>query len=148
MLRLIFLRLADVSDGAGLGGGDRDWPGDLWGCGIFGNFLDHFALPTIEASLAGIPGCDAGRAEDEAGARNVDVVAEESVHNFHERELDGLSVLEISDGWRRDFSAYAADHPLMEITEDFLAQRWRATADAVDFDVSADASVWINRHGG
>jgi len=75
-------------------------------------------------SLAGISGGDAECAEDEAGARNIDVVADQGVHDFHERGLDGLRVLEIGDGMEARFGrgAHAADHALMEITEDFLTQ--------------------------
>src|SRR6202035_1765856 len=98
--------------------------------------------------LARVPDGDAKRAQDEASARDIDVVADEGVNDFHERGLDGLLVLEISDGMEARFGrgAHATDHPLMEITEDFLAQRWRAAADSVDLDVSTDTSVWIDCH--
>ncbi len=100
-------------------------------------------------SLAGVAGRDAERAQDEAGARDIDLVADEGVDDFHERGLDGLLVLEHGDGMeaRLGWGAHAADHALMEITEDLLAQGGRAAADSVDFDVSADTSVWVDCHG-
>ena len=148
MFRFVFLRRADGGEGRGLGGGNREWGRDWRGCGIFGNFLDHVALPAIEMSFARVPDGDAESAQDEASARDIDVVADEGVDDFHERGLDGLRVLEIGDGMEARFGrgAHTADHALMEITEDFLAQRWRAAADSVDLNVSTDASVWIDCH--
>ncbi len=77
------------------------------------------------------------------------MVADEGVDDFHERGLDGLRVLEVGDGVEARFGrrTHAADHALMEIAEDFLAQRGRAAADSVDPDVSADASVGVECHG-
>lgn len=147
-LRLTFLLGGIAGEGCGLCGRYRKWAGDWRGCGIFGNFLDHFALQTIEVSLARISDRDAERAQDEAGASNVDLVADEGVDDFHQRGLDGLRVLEIGDGMEARFgrSADAADHALMEITKDFAAEGGRAAADSVDLDVSADTSVGIDCH--
>ena len=148
VLGLVFWRRADGGEGCGLNGGSRKGACDRRGCGVFGNFLDHVAFPAIETNLAGIPDRDAERAEDEAGASEVNLVADEGVDDFHERGLDGLVTLEIGDRMeaRLGRSADAADHPLMEIAEDFLAQGRRAAADAVDLDVSAGTRVGIDCH--
>src|SRR5437879_2169813 len=90
VLRLGFLRRADGGERCGLNGGSRKGARDWRGGGVFGNFLDHVALPAIETNLAGIPDRDAERAQDEAGASDVDLVADEGVDDFHEPALDGV----------------------------------------------------------
>lgn len=45
-------------------------------------------------------------------------------------------------GWR----AYATDHALMEVAEDFAAEGGRAAGDSVDLDVGADADILVERH--
>jgi hypothetical protein len=122
-LLFFFSRVADSYCGCGLNRRYREWPGGWRGCGICGNFLDHVALATIETGLGGVAGGYAERAQDEAGAGDIDLIADEGVDDFHERGLDGFLILEHGDGMKARLgrSAHTADHPLMEITEDFTA---------------------------
>jgi hypothetical protein len=58
--------------------------------------------PQSKTNLTRVPG-DGERAQDEAGASDIDLVADEDVDDLHERGLDGLRVLEIGDGMEARF---------------------------------------------
>lgn len=124
--------------GAGDGGG-----------GILGNFRDHFGGGQAEADLVSIFRGDEESAQDEAGAADIDVVADEGVDDFHERGLDGMRVFEHGDGMetRLGRGADAADEALVKITKNFLAQGGGAATDSVDLDVGAGAGILGDCHG-
>ena len=102
------------------------------------------AIVDIEFGAAGIFNRDPEGFEHEVGAAQVDVIAGESVDDFHERCLDRFFVFDQSDGMDahvgRGFDA--AQHALMEVAELFAAHG-RATAwHSGDFDVLAGADVF------
>jgi len=82
------------------------------------------------------------------GAAEVYCVADQGVDDLHERSLDAFFVFDEGDGVKARLggSAYAADHALMEIAEDFAVQSGGAARDSVDLDVSANADILVERH--
>lgn len=89
------------------------------GGGILGNLSDHLGCVHAEACLVGVFCGDEESAHDEAGAVDLDVVADEGVDDFHERGLDGLRIFKNGDGVeaRLGRGANAADEALVEITK-------------------------------
>jgi hypothetical protein len=86
--------------------------------------------------------------EHEVGAAEVDGVAGDGVDDFHERGLDGLLVFDEGDGMEAGVvgDLDAAHHALMEVAEDFSAERGGAATDSRDLDVGADLDVGVDRH--
>ena len=82
-------------------------------------------------------------AQEELGAGEIDGIANQGVHNFHEGGLDAFRVLDEGDGMKagRGRSLDTAEHALMKVAEDFAAKSGGAAAESVDFDVGADADV-------
>jgi len=78
------------------------------------------------------------------------VIADEGVDDLHERGLDGLSVFQERYGMEARFGrrAHGANHALVKVTENFLAESGGAAAGSVDLDVGADARVWMDCHVG
>ena len=87
-------------------------------------------------------------AQDELGAAVIDHVAREGVDDFHERGLDAVRVFDDGDGVqaRLGRSGHAADHALMEVAEDLIAQGGRRAGNSVDFDVGAKTNTGVERH--
>lgn len=144
----VFVRgSSDSREGGGLEGDERERSGG-WSFGIFGNFGDDVGSVRLEVNEPAIPRCDVESPEDQAGAIHVDVIADEGVDDFHERRLNGFLIFKHGDGMdaRLGRSAHTADHALMEIAKSFFAERGRATADSVDFDVGAVANCLSRRH--
>jgi len=114
-----------------------------WG-GVFGDFANHVAAD-IEFDAVGIFYGDVESFDDEVGAAQVDVVADQGVDDFHERGLDGFFVFELRDGVKagagRSFDA--AQHALMEVAELLSAHGGRAALDSGDLDVLAVANVLV-----
>jgi hypothetical protein len=117
--------------------------------GIVGDFLGHFGPAKVEMDVGRISYGDVESAQDELGAAEVDAVADEGVDEFHERGLNAFLAFNEGDGVnaRLGRGADAADHALMEVTENFAAEGGGAARDSVDLDVSADADVLIGWHG-
>lgn len=97
----------------------------------------------MEAGASGISDRDVQRFEDQTGAAQVDVIAGESVDDFHERGLDGLFIFDEGDGVKTGVGRgfHAAQHALMEVAELLPAHGGAATGDAGDFDVLAVADA-------
>jgi len=122
-----------------------DWG---WRGGVFGDFTDHFVFVHVEAGAAGVFYGDVEGFEDQVGAAQVDVVAGQGVDDFHERGLDGFLVLDHGDGMKAGvgWSAYSAQHALVEVAELLSAHGGRAALDSGDFDVLAVANILVERH--
>ena len=96
----------------------------LWG-GVVGDLVDHAACDAVEADAVGVFHGDVEGLEHEVSAAEVDGVAGDGVDDFHERGLDGLLVLDESDGveagvgWHLD----AAHHALVKVAELLSAER-------------------------
>ena len=118
------------------------------GGGVVGDFVDHFVFVDAEMDAGRIFHGDVKSAEDELGAAEVDGIADQGVDDLHERGLDAFFVLDQGDGVKTGLggSAYAADHSLMEVAEDFAVESGGAARDSVDLDVSADADILVERH--
>jgi len=147
------------SDADGLGprdSGERAGLGDCgrgrllrgWSGGIVGNFANHFAVVNAEMDAGRISYGDVKSAQDELGAADIDGVADQGVDDLHERGLDAFFIFYEGDGVKARLggSAHSADHPLMEVAEDFAAESGGTAAGSVDFDVRAAANVLVERH--
>ena len=130
-----------VGDGGGQGRIDLGAFEGLVGRGgvVFGDVADRFAAVEGEADAAGIFHGDVEGAENQCGALQIDGIAQERVHDLHERDLDGLFVLDEGDGMetRLGRGANAAMHALMEVAELLAAKRRRFAAGAAGLNVSA-----------
>jgi len=121
----------------------------LAGSGVFRDFFDHAVGARAEVNLACVFRRHVKGAENELGAAVVDGVADEGIDDLHERGLDGCGIVEDGHGMKAGLgrSADAANHALMEVTENFAAQGGRAAAMSAGLDVSADASALSGGHG-
>jgi hypothetical protein len=83
-------------------------------------------------------------AQDQRGALHVDGIAQQRIHDFHQRGLDGLFVLDAGERMqaRLGRSAHAAMHALVVVAELLSAKRGRTATDAGDLDMSAAFSVF------
>src|SRR3984885_13405156 len=101
----------------------------------------------VEPGAVGVLYRDVEGADDQLGALGVDGVANERVDDFHQRGLNGLFALELSDGMktRARRSANAANHALVEVAELLSAESRGVAANSGDFDMSAGAGIG---HGG
>jgi len=116
--------------------------------GVVGDLVDHAACDGVEADAVGVLHSDVEGFEHKVGAAEVDGVAGHGVDDFHERGLDGLLVLDESDGVEAGVRWYldAAHHALVEVAELLSAESGGAAADSGDLDMSANLDVWVNRH--
>ena len=96
----------------------------------------------------GVADGDVEGAQDDGGAREINVIAHYGVDGFHERDLDGFLIFDECDGVNAGSlgSGHAADHALVEVAEVLRAQCGRGAFDSVDFDVGAETNVWIDGH--
>jgi hypothetical protein len=99
-----------------------------------------------ELQVADVFDGDVEGAEDERGALQVDGVAHEGVDDFHQSDLEGLLVLDESDGVqaRLRWSTDAADHALVEVAELLSAHGGRGATNSGDLDVGAAANVGLS----
>jgi hypothetical protein len=103
----------------------------------------------MEAEVDAADVADSGveGAEDEFGALEFDVAAEQGVDELDEGGLDGFLVLEeggvVDAGGGRTWNG--AEHALVEVAELLAAKSGGAAADAADLDMSTGFGVW---HGG
>jgi len=114
---------------------------------IFRDVLDGVASG-VEANAMRIFDGDVQRAQNERRTLQIDGVAHERVHDFHERGLDGLLVFDESDGVQARVRrrADAADHTLMEVAELLAAKGRRTATHSGDLNVSARFDAWVNWH--
>ena len=112
------------------------------GRGVVGDFF-YYVKGIVEPGAVGVFYCDVESADDQLGALGIDGVADERVDDFHQRGLNGLFALELSDGMktRARRSANAANHALVEVAELLSAESRRVATDSSDFDMSAGARV-------
>src|ERR1700733_11861487 len=124
------------------------WHGGFGRVGIVGNFADHFGFVHAELDAADISYGYVEGAEDKFGAFEIDGIADEGVDDLHERGLDGLLVLNDSDGVKARFrrGADAPNHALVEVAELLSTKGGRAAADSGDFNVGTDFDAGLNWH--
>lgn len=116
--------------------------------GVFGNLFDHVGAVDVEAGATGIHDGDVKAFEQESGAGQIDGIADQGVQDFHDGGLDGFLVFDEGEGMKASFrgSGNAAQHALVEVAEFLAAKSGGAATDAGDFDVGADADVFVNWH--
>ena len=113
------------------------------GFGVLGNLAHGFVPFELDVGAADVFHRDVQGAQDQGRALEVDGVAHERIHDFHERGLNRGFILDHRDGvqaclrWR----ANSAIHALVEVAELLSAERWGAAPDSGDFDMSASASA-------
>jgi hypothetical protein len=117
---------------------------DVGNRGVVGDFFDHVAGMEAEVDAADVADSGVEGAEDEFGALEFDVAAEQGVDELDEGGLDGFLVLEeggvVDAGGGRTWNG--AEHALVEVAELLAAKSGRAAADAADLDMSTGFGIW------
>ncbi|HEY3591865.1 MAG TPA: hypothetical protein VGL07_17630, partial [Buttiauxella sp.] len=108
-----------------------------------GDFFDHVAGMEAEVDAADVADSGVEGAEDEFGALEFDVAAEQGVDELNEGGLDGFLVLEeggvVDAGGGRTWNG--AEHALVEVAELLAAKSGGAATNAADLDMSAGFGV-------
>src|SRR4029077_14305503 len=110
--RLFFRRSVDLGEGRGLREYKREWAGGGGSCGILWNLIDYVVAENIETCGLRISNGDVKGAQHDSCAGDIDLVANDSVDDLHERGLDGRCVLDERDGMESRFGwrAHATNH--------------------------------------